>query len=609
MAFDGITLHTIVSEFQTTLVNGKVNKIYEPNSNNLIISIYNKHTYMLNIDTTANNYSMYLSTHLKENPFNAPNFCMTLRKYLTSSIIKRIYMKGLERICYIEFECYNEMSDLVKRTLVIELMGKYSNVILLNEKGVIIDALKKFDSENNFRDIMPARKYFEPQITKQDFTTSTFDEFESTILSSDYKTLETAIPNIYNGICKLFIQSAIEVLHLTNTIANKSLKDIYNYINIILHDNAKLKDFKNNYSVYPYLISNQKDSNIDIQSKLFAVPSDSNSKLSDNNSSDNTNKVALNSTLNLSLDNNFYLDDFYYKKQNVEYYTQYRNSLLKILNSTLDKILKKMDNINLKIDSCKNLNLYKIYGELLTANIYQFKDLKAYENMTEVELFNYYDNTNVKIPINPAISITKNAENYFKKYNKMKNTLEIVNIQKKETNKELDYLESLIQEMDNCENINDVDEVYNEISDNILFSDISIKNKRGTKKDKKTEMSSSLSNYIKLKIDEFDVFIGKNNKQNDYLTLKVANDNDYWFHTKDIHGSHLILKSNGITPKISTIEKCAKICAYYSKAKFSSHVPVDYTLKKFVKKPHGAVPGYVIYTNNKTIYVDPSQFI
>lgn len=609
MAFDGITLHTIVSEFQTTLINGKVNKIYEPNSNNLVISIYNKHTYMLNIDTTANNYSMYLSTHLKENPFNAPNFCMTLRKYLTSAIIRKIYMKGLERICYIEFECYNEMSDLVKRTLVVELMGKYSNVILLNEKGVIIDALKKFDSENNFRDIMPARKYIEPQITKLDFTTSTFDEFENTVLSSDYKTLETAIPNIYNGICKLFIQSAIETLHLANTIANKSLKDIYNYINIILHGNSKLNNFKNNYSVYPYLISNMKDSNIDIQSKLFAVLSDSNSKLSDNNSSNNANKVALNSTLNLSLDNNFYLDDFYYKKQNVEYYTQYRNSLLKILNSTLDKILKKMDNINLKIDSCKNLNLYKIYGELLTANIYQFKDLKAYENMTEVELFNYYDDTNVKIPINPAISITKNAENYFKKYNKMKNTLDVVNIQKKETNKELDYLESLIQEMDNCENINDVDEVYNEISDNILFSDISIKNKRVTKKDKKTDMASSLSNYIKLKIDEFDVFIGKNNKQNDFLTLKVANDNDYWFHTKDIHGSHLILKCNGITPKISTIEKCAKICAYYSKAKFSSHVPVDYTLKKFVKKPHGAVPGYVIYTNNKTIYVDPSQFI
>ena len=602
MAFDGIALHTIVSELQSTLVNGKVNKIYEPSSNNLIISIYNKHTYMLNIDTTANNYSMYLSTHMKENPFSAPNFCMTLRKYLTSSIIKKIYMNGLERICYIEFECYNEMNDLVKRTLVIELMGKYSNVILLNEKGTIIDALKKFDSENDFRDIMPARKYFAPPITKLDFTTSTFDDFESAILSSDYKTLESAIPNIFNGICKLFIQSAIKNLHLANTISNKALKDIYNYINIILHENAKLKNFKNNYSVYPCSIANTSSNTSDVQNNLSTHLPDSN--LSGNSSSNNTSEV----TLSPSLDNNFFLDDFYFNKQNTEYYTQYRNNLLKILNTTLDKILKKMDNINSKIDECKKINLYKTYGEILTANIYKFKDLKDYENVPEVELFNYYDNTNIKIPIDTSISISKNAEKYFKKYNKMKNTLEIVNIQKKETNKELDYLESLIKEMDNCENINDVDEVYNEISDNILFNDISIKNRKGTKKDKKAD-TSSLSNYIKLKIDDFDVFIGKNNKQNDYLTLKVANNNDYWFHTKDIHGSHLILKSNGITPKISTIEKCAKICAYYSKAKFSSHVPVDYTLKKFVKKPHGAVPGYVIYTNNKTIYVDPSQFI
>lgn len=210
----------------------------------------------------------------------------------------------------------------------------------------------------------------------------------------------------------------------------------------------------------------------------------------------------------------------------------------------------------------------------------------------------------MKIPIDSSKSISQNAEKYFKKYNKMKKTMEVVKIQKKETNKELDYLESLIQEMDNCSNINDVDEVYNEISENILFSDVNFKNKH--KKDKKQDVSS-LSNYIKTQVDDFDVLIGKNNKQNDYITFKVANENDYWFHAKDIHGSHLILRCNGITPKISTIEKCAKLCAYYSKAKFSSHVPVDYALRKHVKKPHGAVPGYVIYTTNKTIYVDPSK--
>lgn len=576
MAFDGITLNTVIKELQKTLINGKVNKIYEPNKNNLIISIYNKHNYVLNIDTSANNYSLYLSTHLKENPLNAPSFCMVLRKYLTSSIIKEIYMNGLERICYINFECLNEMNDTVTRTLVIELMGKYSNIILLNENNTIIDALKKFDSESTFRDIMPARKYSPPPISKLEFTDTSISDFENNITSSDFKTLENAIPNIYNGISKLFIQSAIDALHLSNTISFKSLNDIYQYIKKILDGNSTFKNFKNNYSVYPF------DKEISVGKER-----------------------SINESI---LSNNFFLDDFYYQKELSESYIQYRNYLLKILNSTLDKILKKMDNINVKIESCKNMDSYKLYGELLTANIYKFKNYNNFSELNEVEVYDYYNNKNIQIPIKSSISIQENAQSYFKKYNKMKNTLSIVSIQKAETNKELDYLESLIQEMDNCGNISDVDEVYNEISDNILFCDTSINSKHKNKNVKRNDISS-ISNYIKLKIDDFDVFVGKNNKQNDYLTLKVANDSDYWFHAKDIHGSHLILKCDGITPKISTIEKCAKICAYYSKAKFSSHVPVDYTLRKFVKKPRGSVPGYVIYTNNKTIYVDPSQFV
>lgn len=610
MAFDGITLNTIISELQNVLICGKVNKIYEPNSNNVIISIYNKKTFMLNIDTTANNYSIYTSTHQKENPYNAPNFCMTLRKYLNSSEITNIYMKGLERICYIDFKCYNEMNDEVIRTLAIELMGKYSNIVLLNENKIIIDALKKFDTESNFRDIMPARKYVEPDITKKDFINETENNFIKTIMRSDYKTLETAIPNLYNGICKMFIQSVIEKLTITNTISEKNLKEIYTYIKNILKYNESvsknkinigednevlIKKFKNNYSVF-YCHVKDEEKNQNIEKQNVAIKD---RKIDDKKEANNTKENDYTYLLN----NNFFLDDFYYDKENNETYIQYRNTLLKILNGTLDKLLKKMDNINSKIDDCKNMDLYKTYGELLIANIYKFKKLT---DEKEVEVFNYYDNTNVKIPIDSSKSISQNAEKYFKKYNKMKKTMEVVKIQKKETNKELDYLESLIQEMDNCSNINDVDEVYNEISENILFSDVNFKNKH--KKDKKQDVSS-LSNYIKTQVDDFDVLIGKNNKQNDYITFKVANENDYWFHAKDIHGSHLILRCNGITPKISTIEKCAKLCAYYSKAKFSSHVPVDYALRKHVKKPHGAVPGYVIYTTNKTIYVDPSKEI
>jgi len=162
----------------------------------------------------------------------------------------------------------------------------------------------------------------------------------------------------------------------------------------------------------------------------------------------------------------------------------------------------------------------------------------------------------------------------------------------------------LVYELDNCKTIEEIDEVYNEVTENILFTDLKL-----NRKEKKTNKKdvSMLDNYMKLKVDDYDVFIGKNNKQNDYLTLKVAKDNDYWFHTKDIHGSHLILKCNGQMPKEETIIRCAELASYYSKAKFSSNVPVDYTLAKYVKKPKGTPPGYVIFTNNKTVYVNPSN--
>lgn len=569
MAFDGITLHSVIKELQV-LVDGKVNQIYEPTANTIYMSIYNKKTYALNIDTTASNYRMHLTTHSSENPIQAPNFCMILRKYLISSKIKKIYMEGLERICHIEFECFNEMNDKVTRTLVIELMGKYSNVVLLNENNTIIDALKKYDSEGKSRDIMPGRKYSFPLSNKVELINTSYEEFEKLVSNYDSKTLESSIPNIFVGISKAFIQSAIENLHLSNTVSSNSLKSIYDYIcNILSNEqNCFCDNFKKGYSVYPKQTADD-----------FAV--------------------------------NFFIDDFYHNKGNEEAFINYRNDLLKILSNTLDKLINKLNNINEKINSCENMDIYKLYGELLISNIYRLENFNnnsivkyVDENKAIATLENYYDNNNlVDIEIDTNITVSQNAEKYFKKYNKMKNTLSIVSIQKKQTNNELNYLESLIQELDNCQNIADVDEVYDEISLNILFSDLNFKNK---KKANNKANPSMLNNYIKLQVDGYDVYIGKNNKQNDYLTLKIAKDNDYWFHAKDIHGSHLILRCNGEMPKLSTITRCAELCAYYSKAKFSSHVPVDYTLVKYVKKPHGANPGYVIYTNNKTIYVDPS---
>lgn len=578
MAFDGIVLNKVVNELQA-LKNGKVSRIYEPNKNELIFSVYaNGKTYALNIDISADNYRLNLTTNEKPNPFVAPNFCMLLRKYLINSKINKIYTNGLERICFIEFECFNEMNDKIYRALIIELMGKYSNVILVNAENTIIDALKRFDSESEnstSRSIMPGRKYIFPKSDKKDFLSLSQKDFINLCMESDKHTLDTLLPSLFTGISKLFIQSILEELKLSNTVCESSLKEIYTYINkIINRDNCICKNYKNNYTVF----KDNKDENDNVlDSNSFQI--------------------------------NFFLDDFYFQKSQEDIFKNYRNNLLKIINGTLDKITRKLDNINVKIESCRNMEKYKTYGELLIANIYRIDTLKVTQNYVEVE--NYYDNNNlVQIPINNELSTSQNAENYFKKYNKQKNTLEIVNAQKKDSEKELDYLGSLIYELDNAIDLDSVNEIYNEISENILFNDnTSLKANSKTQSKGIRKETSSLDNYMRMNIDGYTVLVGKNNRQNDYIAMKVANDNDYWFHTKDIHGSHVILRCNGDMPKMDTIIKCAKIAAYYSKAKFSSNVPVDYTLVKYVKKPNGSVPGYVIYTNQKTVNVEPSSGI
>ena len=293
MAFDGITLNAVVNELQI-LKGAKVNSINQPDKNSIVISVYNGNNFAINIDTSANNYRIHLTTHSRKNPLNALNFCMCLRKQLNRAKIDSIYMKDLERICYIKFSTYNEMNDLVNKTLIIELMGKYSNIILVNENFKIIDALKKFDNfdvlnhSENFdslkkeksndglhslknesfekgnhsnndglieksRGIMPGREYIEPVDEKYNFKKTSENEFIEIIEKSSYKTLESAIPNLFTGISKLFVQNIINALELTNTISRKSLKNIYEYINEIIDcsnsSNLKLIINKNNYSV------------------------------------------------------------------------------------------------------------------------------------------------------------------------------------------------------------------------------------------------------------------------------------------------------------------------------------------------------------------------
>ena len=581
MAFDGIVTKLITTELNNFILNGKINKIFEPNKNEIILGIYNNgKNYALNCCISSDNYRINLTTNTKPNPINAPGFCMLLRKHLIGGKINKIYTPDLERIVIIELECYNELNDLIIKKLVIELMGKHSNIILLNENNIIIDSLRHLDSSaNSLRDILPAHPYVLPEITKHNFLSiSNFDEFYK--ITSNLENLDLGISNTFNGISKLFIQNIIDELNVENIVNKDNLEKIYNYLVKIFSEKYFFKNLNSDYTIS--LLNN----NIN---KTNVLNSDS---------SDNSNN-----SLNIPY-LNFCLDDFYTNKEQKSEFLNYRNTILKLVEATLKKITKKLNNINLKLKDCSNKETYKLYGELITANIYKFKQF----DLEYIEVEDYYNNNNlIKIPVDKHISPSQNAKNYYKKYNKLKNALEIVNKQKTETIEELNYIETIIYSLENAKNVTDIDEIYSEIKENELFFNKKFNAAKSTKTRKTNKKADKEYVPIEYKIEGYTFLVGKNNKQNDYLSTKTAKNRDIWFHTKDIHSSHGILQTHNEKPSIEVIIRCAQIIAYYSKARQSSNVPVDYTLAQYVKKPSGAKPGMVIYTHNSTINVQPKK--
>lgn len=568
MAFDGIITKAISYELQKVLLDGKINKIFEPNKNEILLGIYSGgKNYALNICIDSNLYRLHLTTNLKANPLTAPNFCMLLRKHLMGYKIKEFYSApDLERIITIKLEGYNELNDLTTKYLIIELMGKHSNIILLNDKFFIIDSLRHLDiTSHSYRDIMPAHEYIYPTNTKTNFYEITSSENLYNLITEANTSLSKFFTNKFTGFSNPFIKNILKKLNIDNQNFSKEDIDIlFNYLCNILNnlDTSSIStiSYTNEKGKSDYVIDYvQKSEDLEI---------------------------------------NFFMDDFYYNKESSDNFSAYRNNLLKLISQVLKKYSYRLENINSKLKECANKDLYKLYGELITANLYRLTDV----NSDKITLENYYDNFNpIEIPINTSISISENAKKYFKKYNKLKNALEVVTFQKKETEQELEYIESIIYELDSAKSLEDVDEIFNELSDSVIFKDYI-----QTGKNKNNKKSDSKSTPREFTVDGYTVLVGKNNKQNDYLTTKIADKDDIWFHTKDIHGSHVILRHPKQNMPIDTLEKCAKLAAYYSKAKLSTNVPVDYCPVKFVKKPNGSKPGMVIYTNNKTLYVNPS---
>ena len=587
MAFDGIVSHSIVKELKN-IIGLKVDKVFEPEKNTIILGLYGKSINLsLLLCISSSNYRIHLSTHNQKNPQVAPNFCMLLRKHLIGLRIKNIYTIDLERIVFIDLENNENPNKPIQKKLIIELMGKHSNIILTDKNDIIIDSLRHTSTlENSNRDIYPTARYKFPETLKHSFLIlKNFDDFYSKIepqiteliinqiddindLNISNFELEKIISNTFNGISRGFIKNIIKELGISN-ISKDCTELLYQKINEIINSEHLNFVFNTNSSDYYLWISD-------------------------------------NPTENNIYNLNFKLDDFYYNKESNELFKNYRNSILSLILSTLKKYEKRLDNIDKKLVECSEMDIYRLYGELITANLYKIPN----KNIDNVTVENYYDNnTEISIPLDKQFTPSYNAKRYFKKYSKLKNALEVVNIQKQETINDIYYIESVIYELENSRTIEDVEEIYEEIAENSIFENM-LKTKKNSnlKKNKKpkklTKNKLASFNPLKYVIDEYTIFVGRNNKENDYLTCKFAKKTDIWFHTKDIHGSHVILKSDGngrIADEI--LFEAAKLAKQHSKAKNSSNVPVDYCNVSFVKKPSGSKPGYVIYSNNRTLYV------
>ena len=539
MAFNSIVLKKVTLELHN-LIGYKIDKVCEPDKNTIILGLYGKQkNYNLLTSISSNNYRIHLTNKNIKNPMQAPNFCMLLRKHILGYKIKDIYSINLERIVFIELQNNENLNKPINKKLIIELMGKHSNIILVNENNIIIDCMRHTTVENGAqRDIYATSKYTLPK----ENSFKDINEFKDFYLKYE--------PNILN------------------------------LLNNITYDDNTLYDVLNNIlstTSFEINIINNKEYNL---------------------------KTSLSTDNPFTL--NYSLDNYYYEKETNELFLAYRNSILNLILNTLKKYKKRIINIDNKISECNSMEKYKLYGELITSNLYQIPN----KNVDFVEVQNYYDNCNIiKIPLDNRYYPSINAKKYFKKYTKLKNALEIVTIQKKETLEDINYIESIIYELEASSTIEDVEEIYEEISSSNIFK-TSLSKKTNNKKTKAKKQKNLTKNKfakfnpIKYTLDGYTIYVGRNNIENDILTTKFAKYNDIWFHTKDIHGSHVILKvkpNEKVTDEI--IYEAAKLAAKHSKAKLSSNIPVDYCTISNVKKTNGSKPGMVIYKNNKTIIV------
>lgn len=576
MAFDGITVSAIKAEIEDKILGGRIDKVYQPEKDEIILGIRSMgQAYKLLLTSNASNPKFHFTQTNPSNPMTPPLFCMVMRKHLQSGKIIKIEQPDFDRILNIYVESLNELGDYSVKKLVLEIMGRHSNIILTDENNTILDCIKHIGHDtSSVREVLPGREYTLPP-SQGKINTLELDnnDFNEVLENNPSFEIQSVIYKNYTGISPIAASEICYRANVNGSTPVEALNDIQK--EIVFNKFAELvEDIKAN-RFYPESITNEKGKTIDfspIEMTQF-------------------NGLEIKKYTSISeLIESFYANrDFAYR------IGQKTQDLRKLITQNIERCIRKKDIQMQTLRSIKNRDELRLKGELLTANIYSIK-----KGMTTVELPNYYSENQelVAIELDSNKTPSENAQKYYKAYNKAKRTFEALKDQIKSNDEELAYLESVLTSVNNCTDEQDVKEIRRELREEGYVK--KVKNQ----KDKSKKHSVPL-HFISQ--DGFDIYVGKNNIQNDELTLKFARPRDIWMHTKNIPGSHVIIVANGQTIPDTTLNEGAMLSAFYSKAKNSSKVPVDYTEKKNVKKPNGSKPGFVIYETNKTAYITTSE--
>ncbi len=568
MAFDAITVAALTRELSDTFQNTRIYKISEPDQNELILTIKgNSSQYRLLISADASLPLMYLTSENKPAPLTAPNFCMLLRKHLSNAKIISVTQPGLERIIRIELEHLDEMGDLCRKNLVVELMGKHSNIIFTDAEDNIIDSIKHVSHNvSSVREVLPGRKYFIPHTQdKQDPFGVDAGSFAATIAGA-HEPAGKAIYMNYTGFSPIL---ATEVCYRAGVDADASTSSLSESEVAALYDAfaALVADVREGRFA-PEIIY---DGSAPLE--YAAVPLTL--------YHDKTVK-PYNSISSL-------IEDFYREKSVVVRIRQKSADLRKIVTTALERNVKKLDLQKKQFEDTEKKDKFRIYGELINTYGYTVP-----EGAKSFEALNYYTNETITIPLDPDMTALENGKKYFEKYSKLKRTAESLTGIIEEVSDEVAQLESILTSLDIAVDEADLAEIKEELTQSGY-----IRFKAGTKKQK---ITSKPFHFVSS--DGFDIYVGRNNLQNDRLTFEFANGGDWWFHAKKMPGSHVIVKTEGREVPDRTFEEAARLAAHFSKGRGTDRVEIDYLLRKNVKKPAKAKPGFVVYYTNYSMVID-----